>query len=157
MARRVAVAGLALVGVMQLYFVLMGRDRPAAYGPVQGLSALATFGAAYGLSRLDRGGAPWLAIGLGVNALTRVLQVVLDLTRLPPSLNFLVAGAYLLAAIVAGMDAGKPHRHGRVRTALWALTAAHFVFFLAALSVLTAAFGLAMEVAGFALAAAFLE
>lgn len=157
MARRIAVAGLALVGVMQVYFVLTGRDRPVAYGPVQGLSALATFGAAYGLSRLDAGGAPWLAIGFGVNALTRVLQVVLDLTRLPPSLNFVVAAAYVLAAVVAGMDAGKPHRHGRVRAAIGVLAAAHFIFMLAALSVLSASFGLAMEVAGLALASAFLE
>lgn len=140
---------------MQVWFAFTGADRPAAYVPVQVLSAAGTVAGALGLARLDRGGAPWIATGMGLNVVGRLLQVVLELTRLPLWLNVALALGFGFAMVVAiAWALGRP-RTSRLQLAFALLALVHFLSMLWALSRLSAAFGLALGAAGFAMAAGF--
>lgn len=150
-------AGLGLVVAMQMWFALTAVGRPPAYLPVQAFSALGTLAAAWGLARLERGGAAWIAAGLGVNVLGRLLQLALQLTRLPIWLNVAFALAFGFAMLVAiAWATGRP-RLPRLRLAFALLAFVHFLAMLHALARLEAAIGLALGTAGFAMTAAFVD
>jgi hypothetical protein len=155
--RRVAVLGLGLVAVMQLIFALTGSDRPASYVPIQLASAGASLAAAYGLARLDRGGGPWMTIGFAINLVTRILQIVLGLSKLALWINVALIAAFGLAMGYAATWANGRGRPGKLRVALVVLAIVHFIAMLDALSRLNAAIGLALGTAGFSMAAAFGE
>lgn len=153
--RQAVVAGLGLVALMQLVFLLTAGDRPTPYAEVQALSLVATLAAAYGASRLgERPGMTIMAAGLGVNALMRVVQFVFGLSRLPMLVGLAFLAGFALASFLCATWSSAPEAQARrLRFAFWLLALAHFVAMLVALSRFNAALGLALGAAGFALAA----
>lgn len=120
--RRLATVGLVLVALMQAFFFLSGSDRPFPYRELQIVSVAATLAMAYAIAR---GTTFPFAVGAGVNLVTRALQPVLGLTRLPFWANALLmlGWAWALAESARGRTP---------RAALWILALAHFVSALTA-------------------------
>lgn len=155
--RTLAVGGLALTALMQVVFLATGSDRPFPYREIQGLAIAGSLAAAFGVSRLDAAsGRAWLAIGMGVNALMRLAQIAMGLSRLPLVLNLALLAGYAAATAIAilwNVGSAPSAQPPRMRLAMWLLAGAYFLSLLTALSRLAASFGLALGAAGFALAA----
>lgn len=141
--RRLAATGFVLVAIAQVMFLIMGGDRPAPYREVQAVSILATLAIVAGLGTQR---APLIVGGLAANALMRLLQPILGLTRLPITLNLLLLVGWILAAerVFRGRDP---------RAGLWILAIAHAISMLFAIGRLGAAVALALAGIGLFLAA----
>lgn len=141
--RKLAAIGFALVALMQLIFFLTGGDRPFPYKPVQLLSVAGTLAIVWGAWRGDDTA---MAVGFGVNLLTRVLQPVLGLTRLPVWSTAILAVGWTWA--LANAARGRSARAG-----VWVLGAGHFLASFTAIGRTTAFLALGIGAVGLFLAA----
>lgn len=134
--RALAATGMGLAALMPLTFFVIGFDRGGVYLALQLLGAVAFAVAAWGLLRGGGDGALALALALGWTALSRLLHVLLDLTRLPPLVTLGLIVTWTAAAIFAGLLAARPtaKRAAGLRASLWA---ASFALFLAAFTALS--------------------
>ncbi|HET6404414.1 MAG TPA: hypothetical protein VFH78_07195 [Candidatus Thermoplasmatota archaeon] len=141
--RALATTGFVLLALMQLIFLATGSDRPFPYSEVQVLSLMGTLALVWGAWS---GTSLALAVGFGVNLVTRVLQPVLGVTRLPAwATALLVVGwAWAFLATLRGRDP---------RGGVWVLAAAHFLAALVSFGRLTAAIALCLGAIGLFLAA----
>lgn len=141
--RNLAVLGIALVAIMQLVFALTSGDRPFPYREVQVVSIVGTLVLAWGVAR-GRTGA--MVAGAAVDLVTRVLQPLLGLTRLPLWLNLLFSLGWAWMVLDAGR--GRAPRAG-----LWVLGLGHALAMLTAGARMTAFLALGLGAIGFFLAA----
>lgn len=141
--RSLAALGFLLLVAMQILFVATGGDRPFPYTEVQVLSILGSLALVAGVLMGEE--LP-LAGGFAVNALGRVAQIALGLSRLPLILNLALAVGWIWATVAAA-------RGQSARGALWFLGAAHAVSMLWALGRFSASIGLALGATGLFLAA----
>lgn len=160
--RRLAVAGMGLTAAMQSVFFANGFERGPAYLVLQVLAVAASATAAWGIARLPlTSGATALTVGLAWNALSRVIHMLFELSRLPPWLNWGIFAGYAMAAAFAGawLARADDHRLAWTRFAFWWLAIAHFVASGVALSGgrLTSIAALAMGSVGYSLVAANLH
>jgi hypothetical protein len=136
-ASRLAVVGLGMVAAMGFVFVATGGDRGGLYVVVNALAVVAALVAAWGAARLpSRTGMALLGGGLLGQAAMRLLNVVLDLTRLPLWQSALIFAGWTLAGASAAAWAARPERPraGGVRTGLFLAGAGYFFAFMATLS-----------------------
>lgn len=124
--RWLAATGLVLTALMQGIFLLTGTARGPLYLALQGVGLVGSLAAAWGLLRGPRA---LVAAGLGANAVTRALHVVLGLTRLPLWLNALLFVGYLGGALGAGLS-----RPRLLRLGLWLAFIGYAVSAMSALS-----------------------
>lgn len=135
--------GFGLVALMQALFWATGADRAPPYREVQLVSLAATLALLAGLAL---GRDAMVAAGFAVNLLTRILQPVLGVTRLPLWITAILALGWALA-LVATM-------RGRAAGAgVWVLGAGHALALLLAWGRFDAAIALALGAAGLFLAA----
>lgn len=141
--RKLATLGLALVALMQVSFLLTGFGRRFPYQEVQVLSIVGTLVAAYGLAT---GRNVALAVGLGINLVTRVLQPILGVTRLP-------LWATAILALGWAWGAAQAARGRSPAAGFWVLGVGHALAMLLTFSRLASSVALGLGAVGFFLAA----
>lgn len=154
--RRLAAFGMGLVALMQLVFVVTGGDRGATYVGINAVAFAATAFMAWGLAQPRSAG---LLAGIGggfaLLALVRVVNVVLDLTRIAFPISMLMFAGWALTAVAFVLwaaDARRP-RDALARAGLYLTGAAYFLAAMTSLSRLTPLLAITAGTVGLLIAA----
>lgn len=159
--RRIAAAGLGLVALMQTVFVVTGGSRGPLYVAVNALGIALAATAVAGAWRFPAAmGLRLLGIAFAGQAVLRLLNVVLELTRLPFWESAIMLTGWAIAGASALAWSFEPARpRAGLRAGLYVVGAAYFAALLTTLGsgYLPAIFALLVGTIGVLLAAPWLR